>query len=148
MFDERSVSWFTNAEVHLRYVNTRAVSTPISDWCHVARSTFGERLGYARWLYHLVTGEAPAYAEIGRATGRTGQAVSGWMGVAESPADYRVHAPTAEFLGVDERWLFRDEGEPPRPELWKEWIKERRRAPRAGGFRRTDVDADAKRRKA
>ncbi len=49
-----------------------------------------------------------------------------WETLAEPPTDWRVHAPLAAYLGVDERWLVRDEGEPPRPELWAAWIKERR----------------------
>jgi hypothetical protein len=96
----------------------------------VAPPRFGERLGYARWLYHLVTGAAPSHAEIGREVGRTGPAVGAWMEEQEPPSDYRVHAPLAAFLGVEEGWLIRDAGEPPRAELWAAWTAERRRAPR------------------
>lgn len=88
----------------------------------MAHSTFAERLGYGRWLRHLIEGEAPSHAEVGRAVDRTGQAVSGWALLEAPPSDYRVHAPLAEYLGVEERWLIRNEGPPPRPVLWREWL--------------------------
>lgn len=87
----------------------------------MAESNFALRLGYAGWLLHLKRGEAPGFAEIGRAVTRTGQAVSAWAGADEAPTDYRVHRPLAAFLQVEEGWLIRGEGEPPRPELWKAW---------------------------
>jgi hypothetical protein len=37
------------------------------------------------------------------------------------PVDFRVHRPVAAFLGVEERWLFRAEGEAPEPALWAAW---------------------------
>lgn len=90
-----------------------------------AGSTFGERFGYACWLYYLREGKAPAYAAIGRVAGRTGEAVGMWMNAKEPPSDFKVHEPAASFLGIDERWLFREEGEPPRPDLWEVWIAAR-----------------------
>lgn len=91
--------------------------------------SFAERLGYARWLRHLLTGEAPSHAEIGREVHRTGQAVSGWSAAAEPPSDWKVHAPLAAYLGMEEKWLIRNEGPPPRPELWREWLVARRLDP-------------------
>jgi hypothetical protein len=88
----------------------------------VATSRFGQRFGYARWLKHLVDGTAPTHAEIGRAVGRTGPAVGAWLAESEPPSDWKVHAPLAGFLGVDEGWLVKQEGKPPRPELWREWL--------------------------
>lgn len=98
----------------------------------MAHSRFDERLGYARWLKHLVDGEAPAHSEIGQAVDRTGQAVSGWARKAEPPSDFRVHAPLAKYLAVDQAWLIEGAGEAPRAELWKAWLQERRRAPKVG----------------
>jgi hypothetical protein len=87
----------------------------------VKPSGFGSRFGYARWLYHLRAGAAPTHAEIAREVNRTGPAVSAWGDADEAPVDYRVHAPLAEFLEVDEAWLVKNVGEPPRPELWQAW---------------------------
>lgn len=92
----------------------------------MAHTKFYERFGYARWLYHLDTGAAPAHAEIAREIGRTGPAVSGWMDDENPPTDYRVHQPLADFLGVDAKWLISDVGEAPRPQLWAVWLKARR----------------------
>jgi hypothetical protein len=103
------------------------LSTVINETCHVAHSLFSERFGFARWLKHLTDGDPPGWAEIGRAVGRTGQAISGYSEEAEPPIDFRVHAALAEFLGVDERWIIRDEGQAPMPELWEVWISARRK---------------------
>lgn len=97
----------------------------VTSWGHVAKSSFALRFGYAGWLLHLKRGDAPGFAEIGRKVTRTGQAVSAWAAAAEAPTDYRVHRPLAEFLEVDEAWLVRGEGEPPRAELWTAWIRAR-----------------------
>lgn len=91
-------------------------------------SGFGSRFGYARWLYHLRTGSAPTHAEIAREVKRTGPAVSAWVEADDAPVDYRVHAPLAEFLEVDEAWLVKNAGEPPRAELWQAWRAARERA--------------------
>jgi hypothetical protein len=95
--------------------------------CHVPQSSrFSLRIGYAGWLLHLRRGEPVGFAEIGRAVGRTGQAVSGWFRAPHPPVDYRVHAALAGFLGVDADWLVRDAGDPPRPELWAAWTATRK----------------------
>jgi hypothetical protein len=108
----------------------------IFDTCHVPLSShFGVRFGYARWLYHLRTGSSPGHAEIGREIGRTGPAVSGWMDAADAPIDWRVHTPLAEFLGIDESWLVRGQGDTPRPELWEAWLAARRQAQKADAGR-------------
>lgn len=106
--------------------------------CPVEPSRFSERLGYARWLYHLVKGVAPTHAGIGSEVGRSGVAVGYWMDDAEPPSDYRVHAPLARYLGVRDTWLIRNEGQPPRPELWNAWIEERRRAAATPALRVTE----------
>lgn len=92
----------------------------------MARSTFSERFGFARWLRHLTTGESPGFAEIGRAVERTGPAVGAWLQSDDPPPDWRVHEPLATYFGVDERWLIREQGEPPRLDLWEVWIAARR----------------------
>lgn len=103
-------------------------------------SKFHERFGYARWIRHLVTGEAPSFAMIAKALPgekgepMTGQAVSGWKRRTEPPTNWKLHAPLAAALGVDEDWLIKDEGEPPHSALWAAWLEARahpapRRAP-------------------
>lgn len=93
-------------------------------------TTFGERFGYAKWLYHLRKGYQPGHAEIGDAVGREGQAVTHWADREAPPPDYRdgkpLHAPLAEFLQVDKAWLIDGAGEPPLPELWERWIERAR----------------------
>src|SRR5690349_9575018 len=109
----------------LRYVSAREKSRATFTTCHVAHSAWPVRFGYARWLRHLETGEAPSFADIGREVERTGQAVSSWAKADAPPTDFRVHAPLAGYLGVPERWLIQDVGEPPRPELWGAWTAAR-----------------------
>lgn len=94
-------------------------------------TSFSVRLGYLRWLQHLLSGEAPGHAEIGRAVGVTGQAVMKWMEREDPPVNFRMHAPLASFFDADEKWLIRGEGEPQRPDLWAEWTKARRRQVKA-----------------
>lgn len=93
---------------------------------HVAPCpTFAERLAYARFLHHLLTGEAPSNAAIARAAGRANAWVTEVVRRDEAPTDYRVHRPIAELLGVGEAWLFRGEGGPPEPDLWARWLEQR-----------------------
>lgn len=108
--------------------------------CHVApsgpsapagTSTFGERFGYACWIFYLRAGRPPSLAAIGRDASRTGEAVSAWLSSDEAPPDFKVHAPVSTFLDVDEYWLFRGVGDPPKPALWKEWLAARRSRPSA-----------------
>jgi transcriptional regulator with XRE-family HTH domain len=85
------------------------------------------RLGYLRWLFHLLLGEAPSHAEIGKAVGVTGQAVSGWMKRETAPTDYDSVKALVAYFGADERWLVKGEGEPSRPDLWSVWLRARSR---------------------
>lgn len=101
--------------------------------CHVApvmASTFGQRFGYARWLYHLRTGDAPTNKAIAEQVGRSAPAVGAWVVAEAPPPHYITHAPLAAFFELDERWLLRGEGDPPYPELWKEWLAAREREAR------------------
>ncbi len=85
------------------------------------------------WVRHLRVGEAPAFAEIGRAVGGlTGQGVGAWRGRVKPPANYELHKPLAAFFDVSIDWLIGDTVEPPRPELWEVWLKERRGAAGSG----------------
>lgn len=108
----------------------------------LAHSTFALRFGYAVWLLHLKRGDAPGFAEIGRAVTRTGQAVSAWAVAEEAPVDYRVHGPLAAFLSVEEGWLVKNVGDPPRPDLWKAWTEARALADPAG-TRARDIPLNA-----
>jgi hypothetical protein len=103
---------------------------------NVPNSTFGERFEYAVFLYHLEHGRAPGNAEIGKAVGRKGQAVTLWSVREAPPPDYRdgkpLHVPLAAFFGVDRTWLIDNDGEPPRPDLWRDWITKRRAQREAG----------------
>jgi len=93
---------------------------------HVKHSRFSDRLGFARWIYHLKRGESPSKSEIARAVDRTGPAVLAWMDLDEAPTDYRVHEPLADFFGVDKEWIISEKGDPPHKELWDAWMAERR----------------------
>ncbi len=71
--------------------------------------------------------ELPSFAEIGRAVGRTGQAVSAWATADEPPpGPLDFYDRVADYLGADVRWLFQREGEPPQPALWAVWLDYRR----------------------
>lgn len=97
---------------------------------HVTPSTFGLRLGYANWLYHLSTGEPLTLAAIAKAVGRTGPAVGSWFARALPPPDYLdgtpLHEPLASTLGVSKEWLINGHGDAPMPDLWKIWVGARR----------------------
>lgn len=121
-----------------------------------AKSRFGDRFGYVRWLKHLERGEALDHADIGRAIGRTGPAVSAWQGMREPPAakpDF--YTQVADYFGVSREWLFEDKDGPPHPDLWKAWIaaRERHRPVRAAELSPAQIalaprpGAKAKRRK-
>lgn len=92
----------------------------------------------SRGIYDIrchARGDAPGNAEIGKAAERTGQWVAKWAESETAPRDFEVHTPVTEYLltpvsgrevSLDERWLFRAQGDPPHPELWKIWINARR----------------------
>lgn len=92
---------------------------------HSHATTFAERLAFARLVYHYRTGKSPGNADLGRAVKRTQPWATKWAASDTPPTDYRVHAPLAAFLQVDERWLIRGEGEPPMPDLWTTWRSQR-----------------------
>lgn len=112
------------------------VSTFRFDTFHVEPSTtFAERFAYARVLRHFFGGDAPGNAEIGKAAERTGQWVTKWAESSTPPRDFEVHRPVTAYLltpvtgrdaDLDERWLFRNQGEPPYPDLWEIWVSIRR----------------------
>lgn len=116
---------------------------------HVEHS-FGTRFGYLRWLQFLRTGECASFAEIARAVGRTGPAVSAWMRATDAPTDYRVREQLTEYFG--EAWLLDGGDKAPEPELWKLWLRHRRADAKplsASGFKRVtraDVDTAKKNR--
>lgn len=95
----------------------------------MARSAFGERFGYALWLYHLRAGRAPTFSAVGKAARRSGVAVSAWLKMETAPDKASLREPLPKYLHVPETWLFAGDGEPPRPELWEAWITERRSGP-------------------
>lgn len=89
--------------------------------------TFGARFGYLRWLRFLRDGDAASWAEIGRAIGRTGQAISAWGSMREVPTDYRLHRPLLDYFELkDGEWLIEGRGNPPMPDLWSVWLQARR----------------------
>lgn len=115
----------------------------------MAHSTFADRFGYVRWIAHLRTGESPGFAAIAKAIGRTGPAVGAWTEAIDPPPDYRIHEPLARYFDCSERWLIREEGEPPRPALWPVWLKDRKERAKVarGGVRaiKSTEAADEKR---
>lgn len=91
----------------------------------MARSAFGERFGYALWLYHLRAGRAPTFRAIGEAVKRSGEAVAAWLKMENAPDKASLREPLPKHLHVPEDWLFEGEGEAPRADLWHAWIEER-----------------------
>jgi transcriptional regulator with XRE-family HTH domain len=106
---------------------TITLSRASFDRFHVARDDFSVRFGYVRWLFHLLTGEAPGFAEIGKAIGVTGQAVSGWAKRESAPASYASNKALVAYFGASEAWLIEGQGGPPRPDLWDVWLAARTR---------------------
>lgn len=96
------------------------------------------RFGYLLWIRHLEHGTIPGFAELGREIGDaaggaalSGQAISGWSKRDEAPDSYRNNNALAAVLGVSPSWLIDNEGEAPRPELWKAWTAAREREAKA-----------------
>jgi transcriptional regulator with XRE-family HTH domain len=89
-------------------------------------SSWAERLGFARLLYHLDHGVSPTNKDIADAAGRSHATITAWMVRADAPPFYDVRKPLAAYFGVDESWLFEGEGIPREPDLWKQWIEYRR----------------------
>jgi hypothetical protein len=101
------------------------------------KPAFSERLAYALWLYALNHGgRVPGNATIARAVGRTGPAVTQWLKQDYAPPDYEpkdsqrkkapLHEALASYLDVPKDWLIDGVGEPPEPELWRQWIVRQR----------------------
>lgn len=90
-------------------------------------STFAERFAFARLLYHWREGAEPSQSAVAEAVGMTQPGVRPWYDREDPPKDWTVHKPLAEALGVDPAWLIQNQGAPPKPHLWEEWIKERRK---------------------
>lgn len=92
----------------------------------MAHSTFGQRLGYAFWLYHLKHGRVPTKKALATAVDRTGPVIAPWLGAAEPPPDWKVHEPLARFFDVPQEWLIQERGQPPLQPFWDAWIGARR----------------------
>lgn len=92
----------------------------------VKRATFADRLAYALLLHYWRRGSDLTQKALAEAVERAGPTVAEWYDREEPPKDWQVHAPMARALDVPESWLVRGEGDPPRPHLWEEWLKERR----------------------
>lgn len=90
---------------------------------------FAERLAFARVLMHFRRGRCVTNTEIGAAVERTQPWVTKWAKSATPPKDYEVHRPLAAYLGVEESWLIRGEGDPPDVDLWDRWIAMRAKRP-------------------
>lgn len=86
---------------------------------------FAERLAYARILVHFRLGRCITNTAIGAAVDRTQPWVTKWAKSSKPPKDFQVHEPLAAFLGVDEMWLIRGQGEPPERDLWDRWVSSR-----------------------
>lgn len=86
---------------------------------------FATRLAYARWLRQLLRGGDDSDAALLAATGLKGPWLSKWKDQRDAPNNRdMVRALMSYFEGVStEAWLLDNEGEPPRPELWAEWIE-------------------------
>jgi transcriptional regulator with XRE-family HTH domain len=104
---------------------------------------------------HFRTGQCVGQTDIAKAADRTQPWVAKWEKSPSAPKDYTTHRPLAAYLGVDEDWLIRGEGEPPEPDLWDRWSASR--APRVAPVPTAAVRAapsskdhgkDAKRRRA
>lgn len=97
----------------------------------VKRATFADRLAYALLLYYWRWGGELSQKALAEAVSRSGPTVAEWYEREDPPKDWQVHAPMARVLEVPESWLVRGQGDPPRPHLWEEWLKERRAMQRA-----------------
>ena len=91
-------------------------------------STFSERLAYARWVWelsHAADANDKAFAER---AGVNAAWLAKWKNSERAPTGFPYIDPVAAALGVDTRWLVSGSGNPPRPDLWSDWIAKRHHA--------------------
>lgn len=89
-------------------------------------------MAYALLLHYWREGAELTQSAIAKAVGMTQPGVQPWYERTDPPKDWTVHKPLAAVLGVPEGWLIKNDGDPPRPELWAPWFKERRARTRLG----------------
>jgi transcriptional regulator with XRE-family HTH domain len=92
----------------------------------VAAGGFAERLAYVRWVRSMGRLKPETDAELARAMGVGDKWLAKWKTSARPP-EGRSEAAAIEASGVvSVDWLYDARGEAPRPELWRDWIDERR----------------------
>lgn len=88
----------------------------------VTKSAFHERLAYARWVRQLKSRGAESDRELSELSGLGYEWLRKWKQRPDAPTERLLSKALARYLLVDEAWLLDNEGEPPRPDLWDQWI--------------------------
>lgn len=92
-------------------------------------STFRERMAYARWVRQLSGRGAESDRELADLSGLGYDWVHKWKQRDDAPVERLMSRALARYLLVDEEWLLDGIGDPPRPDLWADWIKGYRSPP-------------------
>lgn len=93
------------------------------------KSIFSERLAYARWVRQLRTRGAESDKQLAELSGLSYVWLSKWKKRPDAPTERLLCRALARYLFVEEDWLLDGEGEPPRPDLWPDWVTAFRKAP-------------------
>jgi hypothetical protein len=86
-------------------------------------------MAYARWVRQLVSRGAESDRELAELSGLGYDWVHKWKQRDDGPTERLMSRALARYLLVEEDWLLDDEGDPPRPDLWRDWIAAFRRPP-------------------
>lgn len=96
----------------------------------MASTGFDDRLAYLRWLRSAGRPKAETDDELAVALGVGKKWLDKWKRRSDSPDGRDEEKSIRQSLGdAVTRWLYDDEGDPPKPDLWKVWIRALRARP-------------------
>jgi hypothetical protein len=87
-----------------------------------APTVFSERLAYARWVMQLAKGDPGSDRDFAEAADVGYGWLQKWKARTDAPQERSLVKKLCAYIGVSEDWLIDDIGDPPRPDLWAEWI--------------------------
>lgn len=87
-----------------------------------APTVFSERLAYARWVMQLAKGDPGSDRDFAEQAGVGYGWFQKWKARPDAPQERSLVKKLCAYIACPEDWLIDDVGEPPRPDLWVEWI--------------------------
>src|SRR5689334_9289759 len=87
-----------------------------------APTVFSERLAYARWVRQLTKADSGSDRDFALEADVGYDWLQKWKKRDDAPQERNLVKRLCAYVGVSEDWLIDDLGDPPRLELWVEWI--------------------------